>query len=200
MCGLCDHQRQESPTALPAHGSSRLAARVDHVALLAETIRPQFRQNHVFCIPVTPPSVTHSSVYPPCLANRGPDPGSRAGAAVGSGRWISVTGLAAARPHHPRDHRATSLSPVIDDEFAHVQAVDAEFVDLDDTEARAPDREVTDDQAAKGERPIATAPTAKAPIARPPIPCAPIAWAPIALAGVRVDGRSSRCFFISRWY
>jgi hypothetical protein len=55
--------------------------------------------------------------------------------------------------HHPRDHRVTSLSPVIDDQFAHVQAVDTEFVDLDDAEAGAPDRQVTDDQAAKGERP-----------------------------------------------
>ena len=35
---------------------------------------------------------------------------------------------------------ATSLSPVIEDQFADVQAVDVEFVDLDDAEARAPDR------------------------------------------------------------
>jgi len=33
-----------------------------------------------------------------------------------------------------------------------MQAADAEFVDLDDAEAGAPDRQVTDDQPAKGER------------------------------------------------
>lgn len=44
------------------------------------------------------------------------------------------------------------LSPVIDDQFADVQAADAEFVDLDDAEARAPDRQPADDQAANGQR------------------------------------------------
>ena len=47
----------------------------------------------------------------------------------------------------------TSLSPLIDDQFAHVQAVDPELIDLDEAEAGAADRQVTDDQAANGERP-----------------------------------------------
>src|SRR3954470_12212699 len=44
------------------------------------------------------------------------------------------------------------LSSVIDNQFPHVQAADAKFVDLDDPEAGAADRQAADDQAADRER------------------------------------------------
>ena len=47
---------------------------------------------------------------------------------------------------------AVMLSPVIDNQFAHVQPADTEFSDLYDAEAGAPDRQAADNQAAKGER------------------------------------------------
>ena len=40
------------------------------------------------------------------------------------------------------------LSPVIDNQFAHVQPADTEFADLYDAEAGAPDRQAADNQAA----------------------------------------------------
>jgi hypothetical protein len=47
---------------------------------------------------------------------------------------------------------AAELSPFVDDQLTYVQAVDTEFVDLDDPEARAPDRQPADDQAANPQR------------------------------------------------
>ena len=44
-----------------------------------------------------------------------------------------------------------SLSPVIGHSFSHVQAADSQFVDLDDAESGAPDRQAADDEAAEGE-------------------------------------------------
>lgn len=44
------------------------------------------------------------------------------------------------------------LSPVIDDKLPHVQAPDAEFVDLDNPKAGISDREPVDEQAAEGKR------------------------------------------------
>jgi hypothetical protein len=49
-----------------------------------------------------------------------------------------------------RGARMTSLSPVVDDQLAHVQTAHSKLVDFDDAEAGAPDRQVPDDQAADG--------------------------------------------------
>jgi hypothetical protein len=42
-------------------------------------------------------------------------------------------------------------SAIIDNRFAHVQAADAQLVDIDDAQARAPDGQAPDDQATDGE-------------------------------------------------
>ena len=51
----------------------------------------------------------------------------------------------------PRDYPAISLSSVIDNQVAHVQPADAEFVDLDDAKASAPDRQLANGQTAQGD-------------------------------------------------
>ena len=63
-----------------------------------------------------------------------------------------ISGGSLRRGHQPRDHRVTSLSVVVDNQFAHVQAAEMKLIDLDDAEAGALDRQAADDQAAKGER------------------------------------------------